>query len=304
MTIQQSANIATCKVSPNSSYKLFSTATQSSPNVDPMKLGLIGCGKMGRALLEGALKNGIVKAQDVYVSSRTEETRTALAKELGVNAMDSNTELASKADVVYLCTKPNVTPIVLIELAESPECLDGTLLISAAAGLPLLQIEQALPGSARVVRCMPNTPALIGKGAAAYTIGTNASVADAEMTCKLLKAVGSVIEVPESLMDAVTGVSGSGPAYVYTFIEAMADGGVLKGLPRAQALELATQTVLGAASMVAKTGLHPAILRDMVTSPGGTTIAAVQALEDNGFRSATIAAVEASTEKSKELGRK
>jgi len=269
-----------------------------------MKLGLIGCGKMGRALLEGALKNGIVKAEDVYVSSRTEETRAALAKELGVNAVASNTELANKADVVYICTKPNVTPIVLIELAESPECLDGTLLISAVAGMALVQIEQALPGSARVVRCMPNTPALIGKGAAAYTTGTNASGADAETTCKLLGAVGSVVEVAESLMDAVTGVSGSGPAYVYTFIEAMADGGVLKGLPRPQALELATQTVLGAASMVAETGLHPAILRDMVTSPGGTTIAAVKALEDNGFRSATIAAVVASTEKSKELGRR
>lgn len=283
--------------------KLYSTATVRGSNFEVMKLGLIGCGKMGRALLEGALKNGIVKAKDVYVSSRTKETRAALAKELGVNAVASNTDLANKADVVYICTKPNVTPIVLIELAESPECLDGTLLISAVAGMALGQIEQALPGSARVVRCMPNTPALIGKGAAAYTTGTNASAADAETTCKLLGSVGSVVEVAESLMDAVTGVSGSGPAYVYTFIEAMADGGVLKGLPRPQALELATQTVLGAASMVAETGLHPAILRDMVTSPGGTTIAAVRALEDNGFRSATIAAVVASTEKSKELGR-
>lgn len=269
-----------------------------------MKLGLIGCGKMGRALLEGALKAGIVKAKDVYVSSRTEETREALARELGVNAVDSNTQLAALADAVYICTKPNVAPIVLLELSESPECLDGTLLISAVAGMPLGQLEQSLPDSSRVVRCMPNTPALIGKGAAAYTVGTNATTADAETTCQLLGAVGSVIEVAESLMDAVTGVSGSGPAYVYTFIEAMADGGVLKGLPRSQALELATQTVLGAAAMVAETGLHPALLRDMVTSPGGTTIAAVQALEDNGFRSATIAAVEASTEKAKELGRK
>ena len=258
---------------------------------------------MGRALLEGALKAGIVKASDVYVSSRTKATRQALADQLGVNALDSNTDLAAKADVVYICTKPNVTPIVLIELAESPQCLDGTLLISTVAGLPLIQIEQALPDTARVVRCMPNTPSLIGKGAAAYALGTNATAADASTTCKLLEAAGSVIEVAEPLMDAVTGVSGSGPAYVYTFIEAMADGGVLQGLPRSQALELATQTVLGAAAMVAETGLHPAILRDMVTSPGGTTIKAVQALEEKGFRAATIAAVEASANRAAELGR-
>ena len=266
-----------------------------------MKLGLIGCGKMGRALLEGALKAGIVEAKDVYVSSRTESTRLALADELGVNAIASNTELAEKSDVVYICTKPNVTPIVLIELAETAQCLDGTLLISTVAGLTLAQIEQAVPDTTRVVRCMPNTPSLIGKGASAYTLGTNATGSDAEITCKLLGAAGSVIEIVESLMDAVTGVSGSGPAYVYTFIEAMADGGVLQGLPRSQALELATQTVLGAAAMVAETGLHPAILRDMVTSPGGTTIKAVQALEVNGFRAATIAAVEASASKAAEL---
>ncbi|MFC5050045.1 pyrroline-5-carboxylate reductase [Rubritalea spongiae] len=269
-----------------------------------MKLGLIGCGKMGRALLEGALKAGIVKASDVYVSSRTAETRESLAKELGVHAVESNVELAQKSDAVYLCTKPNVLPIVLLELAETPECLDGTLLISTAAGLTVEALEQPLPDSSRVIRCMPNTPALIGKGAAAYTLGKNADTVDAATACKLLGAAGSVIEVPEYLMNAVTGVSGSGPAYVYTFIEALADGGVLKGLPRAQALELATQTVLGAASMVAETGLHPAILRDMVTSPGGTTITAVQSLEDNGFRSTTIAAVEAAAEKAEELGRK
>ncbi|MFC4991310.1 pyrroline-5-carboxylate reductase [Rubritalea tangerina] len=269
-----------------------------------MKLGLIGCGKMGRALLEGALQAGIVKAKDVSVSSRTTETRESLAKDLGVNAVSSNTDLCAQSDVVYICTKPNITPIVLLELNESAECLDGTLLISTVAGLTLATIEQALPDSARVVRCMPNTPALIGKGAAAYTLGSNATSTDAATTCSLLGAAGSVIEVPESLMDAVTGVSGSGPAYVYTFIEAMADAGVLNGLPRPQALELATQTVLGAASMVAETGLHPAILRDMVTSPGGTTITAVQALEANGFRAATMAAVNSATQKAKELGQK
>ncbi|SHK05161.1 pyrroline-5-carboxylate reductase [Rubritalea squalenifaciens DSM 18772] len=269
-----------------------------------MKLGLIGCGKMGRALLEGALKAGIVKAEDVYVSSRTAETRQALSDELGVNAVESNVEVVQNSNAVYLCTKPHIIPLVLVELNEEPECLNDVLLISAAAGLTLETLESPLPHGTRMVRCMPNTPSLIGKGAAAYTLGTHANDADAETTCKLLGAAGSVIEVPEKLMDAVTGVSGSGPAYVYTFIEALADGGVFEGLPRQQALELATQTVLGAASMVAETGLHPAILRDMVCSPGGTTITAVKALEDNGFRSAAINAVSASANKARELGRK
>lgn len=268
-----------------------------------MKLGLIGCGKMGRALLEGALKAGIVEAQNVYVSSRTTSTRQALADDLGVHAVDSNTELAQNADVIYICTKPNITPLILLELSETPEIFDRVLLISTVAGLSLEKLEQPLPHHARVIRCMPNTPALIGKGAAAYALGSHATDTDATTACSLLGATGSVIEINESLMDAVTGVSGSGPAYVYTFIEALADGGVLKGLPRQQALELATQTVLGAASMVAETGLHPAILKDMVTSPGGTTIAAVQTLEDQGFRAATIAAVAAASERSVELGR-
>lgn len=266
-----------------------------------MKLGLIGCGKMGRALLEGALKANIVAPENVYVTSRTQETRQTLADELGVQIASSNIELASKVDVVYLCTKPAIIPLVLLELAETPECLDGTLLISVAAGLTLSQLQAPLPGSARVIRCMPNTPSLIGKGASAYAAGPQTSQADAAMACRLLGAAGSVIEVDEHLMDAVTGVSGSGPAYVYTFIEALADGGVLEGLPRPQALELAAQTVLGAASMVAETGLHPALLRDMVTSPGGTTIAAIASLEANNFRSATIQAVQTATQKAREI---
>lgn len=257
---------------------------------------------MGRALLEGALKAEIVKPEDVYVSSRTEKTRQNLADELGVNAAKNNVEVIKNSDAVYLCTKPHITPLVLVELAEEPECLDDVLLISAAAGLTIESLERPLPHGTRLIRCMPNTPSLIGKGAAAYSTGSHATSADAEMACKLLNAAGSVIEVPEYLMDSVTGVSGSGPAYVYTFIEALVDGGVVEGLPRPQALELAVQTVLGAASMVAETGLHPAILRDMVTSPGGTTIAAVKSLEDNNFRSTTMNAVSTAAAKARELG--
>ncbi len=268
---------------------------------DGLKLGLIGCGKMGRALVEGAIKSGVIAAEDTYVSSRTQTAMDAIAADLSVNVADSNIEVAKCSDVVLLCTKPHDIPIVLLELANEPECLTNTLLVSAAAGVTISQIESILPQGVRVARCMPNTPALIGKGAAAYALGSAVNDGDAEMVCAILGASGSVVEIPEKLMNAVTGVSGSGPAYVYTFIEAMADGGVAEGLPRSQAMELAVQTVIGAAAMVAETGLHPALLRDMVTSPGGTTIEALHSLENNRFRAAVIDAVRTSSHKAQEM---
>jgi len=258
---------------------------------------------MGRALIEGALKDKVVAPEDVFVSSRTKSAIETVTSELGVTALDSNVEVASRCDVVLLCTKPGDIPLVLLELANESECLTSTLLISAAAGLTIAKQEEVLPQGVRLVRCMPNTPALIGQGAAAYALGTSATNADAELTCKVLGATGSVIEVKESLMNAVTGVSGSGPAYVYTFIESLADGGVAEGLPRAEALELAVKTVQGAAAMVAETGLHPALLRDMVTSPGGTTIEALNTLEEHGFRSAIISAVRAASQRAEEMGK-
>ncbi len=268
-----------------------------------IKLGLIGCGKMGRALVEGAIKSGVVTAENTYVASRTQSAVELMTSELGVNAVESNLDVATQADIVLLCTKPADIPLVLLELANEPECLTNTLLVSAAAGLTIEQLEKVVPQDVRMVRCMPNTPALIGQGAAAYSLGSAATAQDAELVCSVLGATGSVIEVPEKLMNAVTGVSGSGPAYVYTFIEALADGGVAEGLPRAQALELATKTVQGAAAMVAETGLHPAILRDMVTSPGGTTIEALTTLENHGFRAATISAVRTASKKADEMGK-
>ena len=268
-----------------------------------IKLGLIGCGKMGRALIEGALRDKVVAPENVFVSSRTPSAIEAMTSELGVTAVGSNVEVANLSDVVLLCTKPADIPLVLLELANESECLTSTLLISAAAGLTIAQQEKILPQGVRLVRCMPNTPALIGQGAAAYALGTSATDADAELTCKVLGASGSVVEVKEKLINAVTGVSGSGPAYVYTFIEALADGGVAEGLPRSQALELAVKTVQGAAAMVVETGLHPAILRDMVTSPGGTTIEACCSLEENGFRDAVIKAVRTASQKAEEMGK-
>jgi pyrroline-5-carboxylate reductase len=177
------------------------------------------------------------------------------------------------------------------------------LVISIAAGLTLAALEDSAAENFRIIRAMPNTPALVGQGAAAYCLGTRATAEDSQIAKSLLGAVGIAIEVPERLMDAVTGLSGSGPAYIYLVIEALADGGVRAGIPRVDALRLAAQTVLGAASMVVETGDHPAVLKDMVTSPGGTTIAGLAVLERHGVRSALIEAVSAATQRATELGK-
>jgi pyrroline-5-carboxylate reductase len=212
--------------------------------------------------------------------------------------------VAAKSDVVLLAVKPQDMEPLLGAMAQSrkqkAESRDP-LFLSIAAGVTLKQLELWLGGTARVIRSMPNTPALILQGASAFARGKHATDEDAVLAAKVLGAVGSAQEVPEKLLDAVTGLSGSGPAYVYTVIEALADGGVLMGLPRATALQLAAQTVAGAAGMVLNTGKHPAALRDEVTSPGGTTIAGLEQLEKHGLRHALVQAVRKATERSKEL---
>lgn len=206
------------------------------------------------------------------------------------------------SDVILLCTKP---ADVVSALKQISAAVKGkpVLVISIAAGVSLHTLESAAEGNLRLVRAMPNTPALVRKGAAAYCLGSRATQADGALTENLLGSVGLAIQVPERLMDAVTGLSGSGPAYVYLMIEALADGGVHEGLPRADALQLAAQTVIGAATMVLETGLHPAVLKDMVTSPGGTTIAGLRALEQGNLRASVINAVHAASSRSKELGK-
>lgn len=201
--------------------------------------------------------------------------------------------------MLILCVKPGDVPEALREAGD----LTGKLLISIAAGVPLRRLREWAPGAPRLIRVMPNTPALIGKGAAAYAAAEGATTEDMAVTERIFGAVGVVVSVKEELLDAVTGLSGSGPAFVYTVIEALADGGVLMGLPRDVALRLAAQTVLGAAAMVLETGMHPAQLRDQVTSPGGTTIAGIEVLEAAGMRAAIIGAVRAATERSSELGK-
>ncbi len=265
-----------------------------------MIIGLVGCGKMGSALTQGAIRAGVFSSSDV----RAYDPVPAAVQSLGadIQGLDSLDEVISQADALLLCVKPGDVSGVLSRVAELKTDPDKLLVLSIAAGVTIADMEKSSAGCARIIRVMPNTPALIGEGAAAFSLGSKATSDDASFANKLLGSVGMVTQVKEALIDTVTGLSGSGPAYVYTFIEALADGALLEGLPREEALALATQTVIGAAKMVAESGEHPSVLRDRVTSPGGTTIAGLAALEDGSFRSTTIKAVKAATARARELG--
>lgn len=256
---------------------------------------------MATALVKGAVSQGVVNAADVIGVARTEVSRSRFSEQTGARNTAAIAEVVAESEVLLLATKPYDLPgiIALAELEKFPD----KLFISVAAGVTLETMEKLTGGVGRFVRTMPNTPSLVGKGAAAFSLGSKCGEADREVVQSILGAVGMSVEVPERLIDAVTGLSGSGPAYIYLVIEALADGGVQAGLPRADALKLAAQTVAGAAAMVLETGLHPAVLKDMVTSPGGTTIAGLAALEEGAIRSAFIAAVSAAVARAKELGK-
>ena len=255
---------------------------------------------MGTALIKGILAKKLCRPADIIARDAMPKAVEAFRKSVpGCKVAQNGLEVADAADVVLVCVKPGDTVPVMAALAPGKS---APLLISIAAGVKLDALERAAGPRPRVVRVMPNTPAMVGQGASAYAPGQHATSKDAALTEKLLGAVGTVVRVSEKHLDAVTGLSGSGPAYIYTVIEALADGGVLAGLPRETALQLATQTVIGAAEMVVATGLHPAVLRDMVTSPGGTTIAGLAVLEKNGLRSSLMEAVRAATARSIELG--
>lgn len=252
---------------------------------------------MASALIRGLLRAGIPKAQ-LVVSDLDSSKVEALVAELGVTGERDNEKLVEHADVVILAVKPAAT----CKLAQGLKALAAERLwLSVAAGIKTSQLEQALGGTARVIRAMPNAPALIGQGASALCRGKLATDADEHLAIALLGAVGTTEVVDEAMMDAVTAVSGSGPAFVMLVIEAMTDGAVRAGLPRATAQRLATQTVLGSAVLLQETGRHPGELKDMVTSPGGTTIAGIEALEAGGLRSALISAVTKAAERSRVL---
>jgi len=264
-----------------------------------MKLGFIGVGKMGSALVGGILRAKLCQPADVIVHDAYGAAVEACVKEHGVTVVATNREVFEQSKATLLCVKPQDVPATLKEMHGVKS---ARVLISIAAGISIANLEKLLGKPHRVVRVMPNTPALIGQGASGFALGATATEADAKLVNSILESVGVAVQVKEAQLDAVTGLSGSGPAYVFTIIEALADGGVLEGLPKPIALKLAAQTVLGAAGLVQQTGEHPAVLRDNVTSPGGTTIAGLAQLEANGLRSALIEAVRAAARRSRELG--
>ncbi len=255
---------------------------------------------MATALARGFISGGLVKPNQIHASDPLAAARVAFAKETGAKAATSNLEVVKAANVLVLAVKPGNVGGLLTEIGGA--FTEDHLLISIAAGVTIARLEAGLGGAARVVRVMPNTPALVGMSASAFALGKHATETDAGLVGRLLEAVGMAFQLKESLLDAVTGLSGSGPAYVYLIIEALSDGGVASGLPRDVATRLAAQTVLGAAKMVLETGQHPGALKDMVTSPGGTTIEGLHELEKGRVRGAFINAVRAATEKSKRLG--
>ncbi len=266
-----------------------------------MKLGVIGCGQMGTALVGGAIRSGVIQAEGLLGCDPYAPARESFAKATGATVFATVEEMSAGCDVFLLSTKPQdaLQALVAVRQARGEQ---ATLILSIAAGLRLAAMQDAAGAHARIIRAMPNTPALVGHGAAAFCRGEKVTNEDAAWAQSLLAAVGIALEVPEKLMDAVTGLSGSGPAYGYLMIEALADGGVKAGLARADALKLAAQTMLGAAAMVLETKEHPSVLKDRVTSPGGTTIAGLAALERGAIRSCLIDAVAAATARSRELG--
>jgi pyrroline-5-carboxylate reductase len=267
---------------------------------DMGRLAIIGAGAMGSAFAGGVISSGLFRAEDVVVSDVDEARLTEAASAIGVATTSDNVAAVRDADVVIVAVKPAMVREVLSELTSV--LTERHLVISLAAGVRLEAMESVLPEGVPVIRTMPNTPCLIREGAIGFSRGRAARPEHAAVAKRIFDAVGISFEVPEKLLNAVTGLSGSGPAYIYVLIEALSDAGVRVGLPRDIATKLASQTVKGAAQMVLDRGEHPAKLKDQVTSPGGTTIAALDTLEHAGFRSALIEAVKAATRKADELG--
>ncbi|MDD3470772.1 MAG: pyrroline-5-carboxylate reductase [Thermoguttaceae bacterium] len=262
------------------------------------KMGLIGTGQMGSALAEGWIRAGLVTTEQLVASDASEVSRQQFAKRTSVTAGTDNLEVVHAAEVIVLAVKPQIFPSVASEIAKH---LAGKLVLSIIAGTPLAALRSQLGPDCRIVRIMPNTPCLVGLGACGYSPASSATEEDAALVQKLLEAVAVAYPVEESKLDAITGLSGSGPAFVYMMISALADAGVRDGLPRSMALQLAAQTVYGSAAMVLRTGEHPEVLKDRVCSPAGTTIAGVAVLEQFGFRNAVIQAVDAATQRSQKL---
>jgi pyrroline-5-carboxylate reductase len=265
-----------------------------------LTVGFIGGGNMGEALIKGLLGASLVPASAIHATDVRLERLKELDRQYGIQVSSNNADLVRHSDIIILAVKPQIMDSVLKEIA--PAVTRKKLLISVAAGVSTAKIRAVLHKDSRLIRVMPNTPALVLEGVTAIAKADNLEPDDLDTAGEIFSAVGRVVVLDETLMDAVTGLSGSGPAYVAIVIESLADGGVRMGLDRITAMTLATQTVLGAAKLLLETGLHPGALKDMVSSPGGTSIAGIAALEEGGIRTTFIKAVERATERSRELG--
>lgn len=261
-------------------------------------LGFVGAGNMAEAIISGAVRKGSVSDDSLYVFDINKHNTTKLVKNLGITAADSVKSLCSHCDIIVLAVKPNVLEKVLEDIKDS---IENRTLVSIAAGWSADKIKSIIGRDKKVLRLMPNTPILVGEGMSVFETPYNADEDVVSFIDSVFSSIGKVEYAPAKLMDAVTAVSGSGPAYVFMFIEALSDAGVLCGLPREMSTALAAQTVAGAAKMVQESGMHPGQLKDAVCSPGGTTIEAVQSLEQDGFRSAIINAAKKCSDKSKRM---
>lgn len=265
------------------------------------KLGFIGCGNMGKAMIGGIINAGQLKASDIIVSDLNEGSLARAHEELGIHTTTDSVELAKTTEIIVVAVKPNIYGIVLEQIKDV--ITPSTIIITIAAGISIDNVEAIVGADKKIVRTMPNTPALVGEGMTAMCPNKNITSDETDMILNLLSGFGKTEILGEYLIDSVIGVSGSAPAYVFMFIEAMADAAVLSGMPRAQAYTFAAQAVYGSAKMVMETDMHPGKLKDMVCSPGGTTIEAVKMLEKTGFRSSVIESITACVEKSKEMSR-
>ncbi|MEI6856324.1 pyrroline-5-carboxylate reductase [Psychrilyobacter sp.] len=265
------------------------------------KIGFIGCGNMSQAMIGGIVKAEIFQGKNILVSDLNKKSLETVANKYGVTTTIDNLEVAKGSDILVLAVKPNLYNVVISQIKDTVK--SDVIIVTIAAGKSIESTETTFGKSIKVVRVMPNTPALVGEGMSSMTPNKLIETQELEEVIRVFESFGSTEVVEEKLMDVVTSVSGSAPAYVYMFIEAMADGAVLDGMPRDKAYKMAAQTVLGAAKMVIETGMHPGQLKDMVCSPGGTTIEAVTVLEEKGFRNAVIAAMRRCTEKSKEMSK-
>nr|WP_297707898.1 pyrroline-5-carboxylate reductase [uncultured Butyrivibrio sp.] len=264
-----------------------------------MTIGFIGLGNMAKAIIGGILARGLMGPNEIIGTAATEATRLKVSNKYGIQVRSSNAAVAKEADIIFLAVKPQYLKVVIADIMDSVD--ENKIIVSIAAGKTINWLAKEFEKPVKIIRVMPNTPALVLEGCSAVCRNDLVGDNDFQFVMELLESFGKAYTVPESMMDVVVGVSGSSPAYVFLFIEAMADAAVAGGMPRKQAYEFAAQSVLGSAKMVLETGKHPGELKDMVCSPAGTTIEAVRVLEEKGFRAAVIDAVSACVEKSRNL---